>query len=195
MSSVAYFEVKSPKRGAKLRLDARFFVIGRGERIPIFHDDPSISREHAAIVIRKTGVRVRDLGSRNGVLLNGQPIGRYAEVDLKPGDSLRVGGTMLVLREGEPPAQEPAPPDRAGVVTQEMQLDVPPPTVPPVESQAATNGTGSAKTGSEIIIPVESTEGDNIVDLSKLEEREPPPQVTSSSDDDDDEVDLTVQLE
>jgi DNA segregation ATPase FtsK/SpoIIIE, S-DNA-T family len=103
MVSVAWFEVKSPKRGAKLRLDASFFVIGRGERIPIFHDDPSISREHAAIVIKKTGVRVRDLGSKNGVLLNGSSIGKYAEVDVKPGDSLKVGATVLVLHEGEPP--------------------------------------------------------------------------------------------
>ncbi|MEZ0230758.1 MAG: FHA domain-containing protein, partial [Planctomycetota bacterium] len=75
----------------------------RGERIPIFHDDPSISREHAAIVIKKTGVRVRDLGSKNGVLLNGSQIGKYAEVDVKPGDSLKVGATVLVLHEGEPP--------------------------------------------------------------------------------------------
>jgi pSer/pThr/pTyr-binding forkhead associated (FHA) protein len=103
MSCVTYFEVKSPKRGAKLRLDASFFVIGRGERIGIFHDDPSISREHAAIVIKKSGVRVRDLGSKNGVLLNGEPIGKYAEVDVKPGDSLKVGATTLVLHEGEPP--------------------------------------------------------------------------------------------
>src|SRR5581483_9244079 len=93
MSCVTYFEVKSPKRGVKLRLDASFFVIGRGERIAIFHDDPSISREHAAIVIRKSGVRVRDLGSKNGVLLNGQLIGRYAEVDVKAGDSLKIGAT------------------------------------------------------------------------------------------------------
>ncbi len=103
MVAVSWFEVKSPKRGAKLRLDASFFVIGRGERIPIFHDDPSISREHAAIVIKKSGVRVRDLGSKNGVLLNGSQIGRYSEVDVKPGDSLKVGATVLVLHEGEPP--------------------------------------------------------------------------------------------
>jgi predicted component of type VI protein secretion system len=100
---LTYFDVKSPKRGAKLRLDASFFVIGRGERIPIFHDDPSISREHAAIVIRKEGVRVRDLGSKNGVLVNGAPIGRYAEVTLKAGDLVRVGGTTLLLCDGEPP--------------------------------------------------------------------------------------------
>jgi pSer/pThr/pTyr-binding forkhead associated (FHA) protein len=106
---MSYFEVQSPKRAAKIRLDASFFVIGRGERIPIFHDDPSISREHAAIVVRKTGlVRVRDLGSKNGVLRNGELIGRYAEIDLAYGDTLRIGGTTLVLREGEPPPREAA---------------------------------------------------------------------------------------
>lgn len=107
---MAWFEVKSPKRLAKIRLDASFFVIGRGERIPIFHDDPSISREHAAVVIPKTGaVRVRDLGSKNGVLLNGKTIGRYAETDLSIGDTLTIGATTLVLHEGEPPAKVAAP--------------------------------------------------------------------------------------
>jgi pSer/pThr/pTyr-binding forkhead associated (FHA) protein len=101
---MSWFEVQSPKRAAKIRLDASFFVIGRGERIAVFHDDPSISREHAAVVVAKGGgVRVRDLGSRNGVLLNGKPIGRYAETDVAFGDKLTIGATTLVLREGEPP--------------------------------------------------------------------------------------------
>jgi pSer/pThr/pTyr-binding forkhead associated (FHA) protein len=104
---MSWFEVKSPKRAAKIRLDASFFVIGRGERIPIFHDDPSISREHAAIVIKRAtgGVRVRDLGSKNGVLLNGKTIGRYAETDVSFGDTLTIGATTLVLHDGEPPAK------------------------------------------------------------------------------------------
>ena len=156
MVLVSYFEVKSPKRGAKLRLDASFFVIGRGERIPIFHDDPSISREHAAVVIKKSGVRVRDLGSKNGVLLNGEPLGRYAEVDLRPGDSLRVGATTLVLREGEPPVAAPKPPEPSEPATTQPFAKVIPP-------------------------PPETVE-----DLSTLETKGVAPPPTTSSDDEDD---------
>jgi pSer/pThr/pTyr-binding forkhead associated (FHA) protein len=194
MSAVAYFEVKSPKRGAKLRLDAPFFVIGRGERIPIFHDDPSISREHAAVVIRKTGVRIRDLGSRNGVLLNGEPMARYSEADLKPGDSLKVGGTTLVLREGEPPPQEPKPVEAPRHETLEL------PSVSPVPDAAAVDAsmTGSAMTG--VNIPIkdsakDSAEDQPVHDLSKIEEREALPPVTSSSEDSVEEVDDAEEVD
>lgn len=139
MTCVSWFEVKSPKRGAKLRLDASFFVIGRGERIPIFHDDPSISREHAAIVIKKAGVRVRDLGSKNGVLLNGQQIGKYAEVDVKPGDSLKVGATILVLHEGEPPVvvEKPVEEEPPAPISSDEEDDAEPAPAPAPPSAAA----------------------------------------------------------
>ncbi|HZU95610.1 MAG TPA: FHA domain-containing protein [Planctomycetota bacterium] len=193
MVCVTYFEVKSPKRGAKLRLDTSFFVIGRGERIPIFHDDPSLSREHAAVVIRKTGVRVRDLGSKNGVLINGAPIGRYAEVDLKPGDSLRVGATTLVLREGEPPKVEPrAPEPEAKSKTEEVE--VPPPTVPKTEESSDGEPPRPALDQKTLIEPPLEV----VDDLSKLEESDIAPPVTSSSDSDsgdDEEGEMTRTLE
>jgi pSer/pThr/pTyr-binding forkhead associated (FHA) protein len=154
-----YFDVKSPRRGAKIRLDAPFFVIGRGERIPIFQDDPSISREHAAIVIRASGVRVRDLGSKNGVLLNGKPIGKYAEVDVKPGDSLHVGATTLILREGEPPARVKVPDHEqtvAAPLVEPRAGAAPPPPPPPVAEE--------------------------VQDLSKLEQGPPPPPILDSDD-------------
>lgn len=179
MSLVAYFEVKSPKRAAKLRLDAAFFVIGRGERIPIFHDDPSISREHAAVVIKKSGVRIRDLGSRNGVLVNGHPIARYAEVDLRPGDSLRVGATVLVLREGEPPVAVAAP--AKPHVTELVDIAVPPPPPPPARAKLSeTVDDSTEKTGAKITLPEDA----QVEDLSALEAREAPPALTSSDEDD-----------
>jgi pSer/pThr/pTyr-binding forkhead associated (FHA) protein len=197
MVCVTYFEVKSPKRGAKLRLDTSFFVIGRGERIPIFHDDPSLSREHAAVVIRKAGVRVRDLGSKNGVLVNGAPIGRYAEVDLKPGDSLRVGATTLVLREGEPPRVEPKPPETAAVEKSKTEeVEVPPPTVPKTEESSEGEPVAQGALDQKTVLepPLEVVD-----DLSKLEESDIAPPATSSSDsesgDDDEEGEMTRTLE
>ncbi len=211
---MTYFEVKSPKRGAKLRLDASFFVIGRGERIPIFQDDPSISRDHAAVVVRKTGVRVRDLGSKNGVLLNGTLIGKYAEVDVKFGDTLKVGATSLVLREGEPPVALAPPPAEKPVVTQPTPaLEIPPsgplPSVPdpvgemmtgaalPVLNAGSSEERALPSGSSEVKAPVEpelsepelsETDGGEVTDLSKLEETEEAPLATSSDDDDEDDA-------
>ncbi len=98
------FWVEGPRRRARLVLRGSFFVVGRLEPFAVFQDDPMISRDHAAIVAVEGGVRVRDLGSRNGVLLNGKRLERYAEVDLPPGAVLHVGQTAIrLLREGERP--------------------------------------------------------------------------------------------
>jgi pSer/pThr/pTyr-binding forkhead associated (FHA) protein len=91
------FFIEGPRRRARLRLRGSFFIVGRGEPFPVFHDDPMMSREHLAVVACPEGVRVRDLGSKNGVLLNGTRLPRYAEVPLAPGDVLLVGQTKLSM--------------------------------------------------------------------------------------------------
>jgi pSer/pThr/pTyr-binding forkhead associated (FHA) protein len=96
-----YFEVKTPRRAARLKLEGSFVVVGRSEPIPIFHDDPSLSREHAALVVSGGVVRVKDLGSKNRVFVNGKAIEKYAEVPLEPGDTIKVGATTLTLRAGD----------------------------------------------------------------------------------------------
>lgn len=96
------FWIEGPRRRAKLRLRGSFFMVGRLEPFAVFRDDPMISREHLAVVATDDGVRVRDLGSQNGVLLNGKRLERYAEAPLRPGDVLHAGQTsMRLLREGE----------------------------------------------------------------------------------------------
>jgi len=75
-------------------------VIGRG--LPVFGGQPlegrALSRRHAAIEQRGGRWMVRDLESRNGVLLNGARIER--EAPLSPGDVLRVGELLLVFGRG-----------------------------------------------------------------------------------------------
>jgi transcriptional regulator with GAF, ATPase, and Fis domain len=74
--------------------------IGRG--LPVFGGQPlndrSISRRHASIELQRGAWIVRDLGSRNGVLLNGALINEQAP--LSPGDVLRIGETLLVFGRG-----------------------------------------------------------------------------------------------
>ncbi|MCW8138182.1 MAG: FHA domain-containing protein [Planctomycetota bacterium] len=103
------FVITGPRRRARLRLRGSFFVVGRGEPFPVFHDDPMLSREHLAVVAVPGGARARDLGSRNGVTLNGERLARYAEVNLRPGDVLVAGQTELRLLTEEEAAREAAP--------------------------------------------------------------------------------------
>lgn len=141
------FWIVGPRRRARLRLRGSFFVVGRLEPFPIFLDDPTISREHLAVVACEDGVRVRDLGSRNGVLVNGTRLDRYAEVRIAPGDVLRVGNTELrLLREGEDPTASAAADegdehavDDTGH-TRAIRLATPPPPAPSVDPAASDPG-------------------------------------------------------
>ncbi|HEY8427893.1 MAG TPA: FHA domain-containing protein [Sandaracinaceae bacterium] len=76
------------------------FVIGRGEHCELSLADADVSREHAELEIGADGVRVRDLGSKNGILVGGRPV---RERLLGDGDELRVGAT--VLRFDDPAAE------------------------------------------------------------------------------------------
>lgn len=91
------FLIRGPKRSARLHLEGPFFVVGRAEPFPVFHDDPTLSREHAAVVDTPEGYRLKDLGSRNGVLLNGERLESYAEVPIGAGDVFQAGDTKVAL--------------------------------------------------------------------------------------------------
>jgi pSer/pThr/pTyr-binding forkhead associated (FHA) protein len=63
-------------------------LIGRGADCHILVQDPSVSRHHAKIARIYTGYFVEDLGSTNGVTLNGRRIQKYM---LKDGDRVQIG--------------------------------------------------------------------------------------------------------
>lgn len=78
-----------------LKLDASEFVVGRTAGCHLVLGDALVSRRHAAFRVTREGVEVRDLGSRNGVLVNGVRI--EGPSTLKDGDQVRVGAQDLVL--------------------------------------------------------------------------------------------------
>jgi hypothetical protein len=69
--------------------------IGRSAACQITIDDPLVSREHARVKVDAGRAFVEDLGSRNGVAVNGKPI--KGQVELADGDRIRVGAQELVL--------------------------------------------------------------------------------------------------
>jgi hypothetical protein len=77
--------------------------IGRGLSCDVILDDPFVAAEHALLVLREDGrVHVRDLGTRNGVRVDGYLIDPEAGRILMQGE-LRIGHTRLRLRTGEAP--------------------------------------------------------------------------------------------
>jgi len=65
------------------------FVIGRAEDCHLKPRSELVSRYHCEIFLKDGGVFVRDMGSKNGVFLNGHQITETFE--LKHGDKLTVG--------------------------------------------------------------------------------------------------------
>ena len=63
-------------------------LIGRHLDCDVRIDHPKISRRHCCVAMAYDRVLVRDLGSRNGVRVNGRVV---EEVRLQPGDELAIG--------------------------------------------------------------------------------------------------------
>src|SRR5580765_4364196 len=63
-------------------------VVGRDPSCQLNDLDPLLSRRHAEFVPTSKGVTVRDLKSRNGILVNGDKVPEHA---LKPGDVVQLG--------------------------------------------------------------------------------------------------------
>ncbi|MCK9462549.1 MAG: FHA domain-containing protein [Proteobacteria bacterium] len=68
--------------------------IGRANDADICVDDRDVSRYHAEVVRTATGIAVRDIESRNGLIVGGE---RVAEAEIAPGVPFTVGGTTFAL--------------------------------------------------------------------------------------------------
>jgi hypothetical protein len=70
-------------------------TVGRGQEAGLVIDDPGASRVHARIQLAEDGAaQVEDLGSKNGLRLNGQRL-PAGPAPLQPGDELLVGATRV----------------------------------------------------------------------------------------------------
>jgi len=105
--------VEGPGQGASALLPSGTVVIGSAPECDVVLADPAVSRRHATVELLPGAVRVRDLGSRNGVLYLHA---RIQEARVPLGGSVLVGRTRVVFAHAEgPPAEEAdAPPGIAG---------------------------------------------------------------------------------
>ncbi|MBI5877191.1 MAG: FHA domain-containing protein [Chloroflexi bacterium] len=98
--------VKGAARGRpfRLKVDARGSFIGTGSDADVIFDDPAISSRHLCIRLEgavKKGQEQEsrfyaiDLASTNGTKLNGE---RITKQDLKDGDRIEIGQTVLVFK-------------------------------------------------------------------------------------------------
>jgi DNA-binding winged helix-turn-helix (wHTH) protein len=71
-------------------------VLGRDPAAQLHVDHAGVSRRHARLTVDDHGVRIEDLDSKNGTLVEGQPIA--GSVALKDGDRCAFGPVVAVFR-------------------------------------------------------------------------------------------------
>jgi pSer/pThr/pTyr-binding forkhead associated (FHA) protein len=91
--------VEGPGRGSSVVLGAEPVRIGRREDCHLVLPSPTASKVHARIERREVHHTIQDLGSTNGILLNGRKLDPDSPARLAHGDSLVVGESVLLYRD------------------------------------------------------------------------------------------------
>jgi predicted component of type VI protein secretion system len=86
--------------GCNILLDKPILLIGRHPECDIQIDSRKVSRRHCCIAQVENVLIVRDLGSTNGIRINGV---RIVEGQLKNGDELTIGNNRFRVQWGEVP--------------------------------------------------------------------------------------------
>jgi pSer/pThr/pTyr-binding forkhead associated (FHA) protein len=111
-------------------------LIGRHLDCDVRIDSPKISRRHCCVALAYDRVLIRDLGSRNGVRVNGRLI---EESRLFFGDELAIGPVLFRMDlepEEAAPGQSGSPASTAGAKRSGPSTAMAPPGVPPHLSQS-----------------------------------------------------------
>jgi diguanylate cyclase (GGDEF)-like protein len=83
-----------PQMGEMFKLErGHDLVVGREEGVPILLTDDGVSRRHAQVSLRDGEALLRDLGSRNGLFVNGKQVQEHL---LSDGDKIQLGVTTTI---------------------------------------------------------------------------------------------------
>ena len=79
-----------PEEGRALALEKGESILGRSKQARIQLEDTSISRNHAQFTLENNRLTVRDMGSRNGIRVNGKKVSPDEEKVLSHMDHLKA---------------------------------------------------------------------------------------------------------
>ncbi|WP_019135644.1 FhaA domain-containing protein [Cellulomonas massiliensis] len=86
--------------GQRYLLTGPVTIIGRGSEADIIVDDPGVSRRHLEIRVTPDGVIASDLGSTNGLYVEGHQVPAATLLD---GNTLTIGRTRILFWTGPEP--------------------------------------------------------------------------------------------
>ncbi len=81
--------------GTRHPLRSPGLVVGRGTEADLRINDPGVSRRHLELEVTIDGVEAVDLGSTNGILVDGTKVGRAR---LRDGSTIKIGHTEMTVR-------------------------------------------------------------------------------------------------
>jgi DNA-binding NtrC family response regulator len=106
--------IEGPDRGMRVPLASGVTQIGTAVGSTVRLHDPTVSRVHCELTLRKDGVRATDCGSTNGTVIDGV---RVRDADIGPGSLLRVGATVMRVELGDDAVEVPlSPRDQLGAM-------------------------------------------------------------------------------
>jgi pSer/pThr/pTyr-binding forkhead associated (FHA) protein len=88
--------LRGSNKGKSVLIAKPQYVMGRGESCNLRLNHESISRKHCAFAIHPNRITLRDLGSRNGTLLNGVRLAD--ETEIKTGDKIEFGPLVFAVQ-------------------------------------------------------------------------------------------------
>lgn len=99
MSTLPTLIIRTPDGASReLLLEQPRYSLGRASSSDLcYPDDAGLSRQHLAVEHTPDGWLVRDLGSKNGTVLNGNKLSQAGTV-LRPGDRLSAGHLFMEFR-------------------------------------------------------------------------------------------------
>src|SRR4051812_34451812 len=94
--------VQGKPEGKVIPLQGPTFKVGRGETCHLRPTSEQVSREHAEFTVTADRVLVKDLGSRNGTLVNGKAL--TEPCSLKDRDLVQIGPLTFAVSIADAPA-------------------------------------------------------------------------------------------
>jgi pSer/pThr/pTyr-binding forkhead associated (FHA) protein len=177
--------IKLRYRQCLITLRAGKLYLGRSPECELAISDPAVSRRHARLWVSAAQIVIEDLGSQNGVYVNGTRI--QGPCELRAGDLLRICTHELELVDVDlEPRSEPEPNryritadtftgSEKATLVDELHTSRPPPPVhrPNMRVESLTPRPSSAPPGSDSLAKavVQLDEALNAGDLSEAERR------------------------
>lgn len=96
-------EIQGPgNRRNSFELRQQDVSIGRDAKNDLVLDDLRVSRHHAVIRETPEGLTIRDLGSGNGTIVNGQTLSANFDLQIQDSDVIKIGNCTIIIHRDDP---------------------------------------------------------------------------------------------